>query len=663
MEMLAKASLTSMSTVILTVSVLLLVSLCESQQKYRVCVTEKSNHKIYTKYCPLLDKPGSKVTCVFGHSRLDCLRKVLDGKADFGVFEAEDIVVASNYKNPDVLIVNEIRALNTTYEYEVLPIVRKSANITRISQLKGKNFCHSGYGYEPDWTTVISQYFEAQVVTPVCDPDLSTVENLLKSSSQYFKAACKAGPWVPDNKLDTKLKQTYSNLCKLCGNPSDCSVNDKYWGSSGPLYCLTDGGGDVAWAKFATIEYHFGINGGNPVAPPDEYNFLCADNRLTPLDKPEDCAWLARPWATVLSRRKTAEGVQKIMSFLKDVEYLSWKWALEELLEIHTQTIVALNQMMVPEDYLRKAPGFLSANTVTNCKPSGNVRICTRTSAEMNKCDLLQKAASAYGIKPQLECLLGQTSESCMKAVQTDIADVVITQPDDLHAGRKEFALKPLLYEYTKNINRIQRVAAVVPINSPIKRINDLRGKKACFPVYDGIGWNSIFTALKDKGLLPSSCSSVEALGEFFSESCVPGINKTHNFRESLQTLCDGDRYSGEVGAFQCLIDGKGEVAFIKLNTVKENTDNDNTSHVNLQSKNFRPICLEDQAEECYLTWATPGQDVTYHFEEYTSLQQFDRSYDKLIEELPQCSSAHRPTFMTSYLTAMAILLLLLMSF
>jgi len=35
----------------------------------RICVTEKSNNKKYTKYCPILEKSGSKATCVLGHSR------------------------------------------------------------------------------------------------------------------------------------------------------------------------------------------------------------------------------------------------------------------------------------------------------------------------------------------------------------------------------------------------------------------------------------------------------------------------------------------------------------------------------------------------------------------------------------------------------------------
>jgi hypothetical protein len=43
------------------------------------------------------------------------------------------------------------------FEYEVFPVVRKSSNITRISQLQGKKFCHTGYGYQPLLSKVISE--------------------------------------------------------------------------------------------------------------------------------------------------------------------------------------------------------------------------------------------------------------------------------------------------------------------------------------------------------------------------------------------------------------------------------------------------------------------------------------------------------------------------
>ena len=52
----------------------------------------------------------------------------------------------------------------------------------------------------------------------------------------------------------------------------------------------------------------------------------------------------------------------------------------------------------------------------------------------------------------------------------------------------REFGLRPLLYEYTKNLRSVHTVAAVVHINSPIKHVEDLKGKRACFSVYNGVG-------------------------------------------------------------------------------------------------------------------------------------------------------------------------------
>jgi hypothetical protein len=52
--------------------------------------------------------------------------------------------------------------------------------------------------------------------------------------------------------------------------------------------------------------------------------------------------------------REAAESVQQILSLLKTSQPQTWYWALEELLEIHAQTIVPLDSMMVPDDYLQK---------------------------------------------------------------------------------------------------------------------------------------------------------------------------------------------------------------------------------------------------------------------------------------------------------------------
>jgi hypothetical protein len=58
----------------------------------------------------------------------------------------------------------------------------------------------------------------------------------------------------------------------------------------------------------------------------------------------------------------------------------------------------------------------------------------------------------------------------------------------------REFSLTPLLYEYTKNLRSVHTVAAVIHTNSQIKHIEDLKGKRACFSVYNGVGEYEAFT-------------------------------------------------------------------------------------------------------------------------------------------------------------------------
>ena len=81
-------------------------------------------------------------------------------------------------------------------------------------------------------------------------------------------------------------------------------MNDKYFGRVGTLYCLTDGAGDVAWARLPDIQYHFGmLVEGAGTAPAEDYSYLCVDDKLVPLNDSENCAWLSRPWPAVIVRR------------------------------------------------------------------------------------------------------------------------------------------------------------------------------------------------------------------------------------------------------------------------------------------------------------------------------------------------------------------------
>ncbi|XP_063235650.1 transferrin-like isoform X2 [Bacillus rossius redtenbacheri] len=592
---------------------LLALAAARGQETYRICVVEKFNStKKASTYCTVLDEKGSQASCVLGQSRLDCFRKITKNKADFAVFPAEDILAASHYGSDEVAVTNNIRVFSKQpFQMQVAAVVRKAANITYMSDLRGQKFCHPGYGYSTDdWT----QLFEQEVVPQRCEQALTVAENRLKSSSEFFKSACKAGPWAPDQAVDRRLKERYHNLCALCDDPDACATTDKYWERRGPLFCLTDGVGDVAWARLDDIDLHFGISSHvEPVTAAKDFSLLCPDGRQEPLDTPQHCTWMSRPWPAVVARKKVTQSIQKLISSLQDAKPHSWQWALLHLVESFNQDIVPLDKIMPLEDYLHQAPGFLKAYSLPACRPPRTVRVCTRSNVEAAKCRMLAQAAQALGVWPDLACVPGVSAEECALSVQEGNADVTVTLPQWQHVARRKYKLKPLLFEFSPDTSALYEVAAVVKAGKGIRNIQDLKGKKACFPSYDGVGWNTMVSLLKNNGLLTKSCPFSAALGEFFSEACVPGLNATSN----MNSLCPSEinnTFAGEAGAFKCLASGKGDVAFISMNTVKKYTDGNSKEAwaKDLKSAEFRPLCTNGSSPACFLSWATPGQVMVY---------------------------------------------------
>lgn len=108
---------------------------------------------------------------------------------------------------------------------------------------------------------VILQYFEERVAPSNCEEGLSLYEDRIKTTSDFFGYACKAGPWVANLQDDARLKQDYSNLCALCDN-TDCRAGEKYRGTGGSITCFKDKVGDVLWARYKEAKNLLQVKGG-----------------------------------------------------------------------------------------------------------------------------------------------------------------------------------------------------------------------------------------------------------------------------------------------------------------------------------------------------------------------------------------------------------------
>ncbi|XP_052892070.1 transferrin-like [Anopheles moucheti] len=561
----------------------------QPSKQLRVCIVEGSgNYKKGTQNCPTLEKT-SNIRCVYGLDRLDCLRKIHKGTADFAAFYPEDFL-AARWAGVDMLVTSELRFHAEHFEYQIVVVVDNEAEINTARELRGSKFCHPGHGLKNHWTAVLADYFETRLTPRDCEEDLSPVESRLKSVASFFGPSCRAGPWVPDPAEDRRLKKKYPSLCQLCYNSYQCAIGDKHWGRRGPLYCLTSGAGEVAWARLDDVRSHFGFSGLVAEANPTEYSFLCPDGHLQPLNTRKPCVWVSKPWPAVAAKSKVATEVQDLVSNLTHDDVNSWQNALLMLLETYHVNITTLDTVIPVDDYLDQAVGFQDAYNNPGCSPSRSIVFCTKSLLELYKCSWLQEVASVYGVEPGFQCIRTDSLDQCMTKVRSKDADLVIVDQDNAMRAQRDYGLRSTLHEYSSNALHKYLIVAVVARNAGLRSGYDLRNRRACFPQYEGAAHTAVMTALRNH--------SIGNVRDFFSESSC-------NWKRTSRC---SSVYDGDAGAMRCLQDGIADVAFVSYETFKSMKNSAQAK----QQENWTIFCPFNKPVKhnalCYLGWTSVGR-------------------------------------------------------
>ncbi|XP_027812820.2 melanotransferrin isoform X2 [Ovis aries] len=215
------------------------------------------------------------------------------------------------------------------------------------------------------------------------------------------------------------------------------------------------------------------------------------------------------------------------------------------------------------------------------------VRWCTISDPEQQKCSDMSKAFQQAGIQPSVLCVQGTSADHCVQLITAQEADAITLDGGAIYQAGKEHGLKPVVGEvYDQEIGTSYYAVAVVKRGSQVT-INTLKGMKSCHTgINRTVGWNVPVGYLVESGRLSvMGCDVLRAVSDYFGGSCVPGAGET-SYSESLCRLCRGDstgegvcdkspleRYYDYSGAFRCLAEGAGDVAFVKHSTVLENTD------------------------------------------------------------------------------------------
>ncbi|KAF7485492.1 lactotransferrin [Marmota monax] len=576
------------------------------------------------------------LSCVRKNSYLQCIQAIAKNKADAVTLDGGLVFEAGQdpYKlRPVAAEVYGTEAKPRTYYYAVA-IVKKGTGF-QLNQLQGRRSCHTGLGRTAGWNVPIG------ILRPFLNWE-GPPEPLEAAVARFFSGSCVPGA---DG-------VRFPNLCSLCvgtgGNKCAASSQEPYFGYSGAFKCLRDGAGDVAFAKESTV-----FEDLPDEAERDKYELLCPDNTRKPVDQYKECHLARVPSHAVVAR--SVDGKEDLIwEFLHQAQEKFGKNKSPEFQLFGSPKgqkdllfkDTALGFLRVPPKIdagLYLGYGYFTAiknlreREADTAARQRQVVWCAVGTEEQRKCTTWSDVSGST-----VTCASAPTTEDCISLILKGEADAMSLDGGFIYTAGK-CGLVPVLAENHQSqenkdsdcVNRQPEgylaVAAVRKSDTDITW-NSLKGRKSCHTaVGRTAGWNI------PMGLLFNQTGSCK-FGEFFSQSCAPGSDPTSN----LCALCIGDekgehkcvpnnkeRYYGYTGAFRCLAEKAGDVAFLKDVTVLQNTDGKNTEAwaKDLKLDDFELLCLDGtrkpvtEARSCHLAVA-PNHAVVSRKDKAAHLEQ-----------------------------------------
>ncbi|CAN9503436.1 unnamed protein product [Ophioblennius macclurei] len=549
-------------------------------QKLKWCVTSD----VELRKCADLAHVAPAFACVKRENSKDCIAAIKAGEADAITLDGGDIYVAG-LKNYDLqpIIAEDYGSSSDTCYYAVA--VAKKGTQFGLRDLRGKKSCHTGLGKSAGWNMPIGTLVSMNVI------EWSGIEDkpVEEAVSNFFLASC--APGAPQN----------SKLCEICKGDCSKSHNEPYYDYAGAFQCLADDAGDVAFVKHLTV----------PDSEKSKYELLCTDNTRAPIDNYRSCN-LARVPAHAVVTRKDPQLAAAIWGNLSEVQgfnlfssdayrpskNLMFKDSTERLVQLppNTDSFLYLGaQYMSVIRSLAKEP--------TPGAASSAIRWCAVGHAETSKCDMWS-INSVVNDASSVECQNGATVDECLKKIMRKEADAMAVDGGQVYTAGK-CGLVPVMVEryaddqcgFSQGEASAYYAVAVVKKSSGVTWEN-LQGKRSC---HTGMGrtagWNVPMGHIHQR---TQSCN----FANFFSSGCAPGADPNSPFCSQCkgsgkavgdEAKCKAsadELYYGYAGAFRCLVEDAGDVAFIKHTIVDENSNGRGPAWArDVRAEDYQLIC------------------------------------------------------------------------
>lgn len=232
----------------------------------------------------------------------------------------------------------------------------------------------------------------------------------------------------------------------------------------------------------------------------------------------------------------------------------------------------------------------------------------------------MAQAFSQASIRPSLKCVTSTSAEACVQKLQNNEADALSMSGSEIYKQGKTASFKIAGGESKADGTGATYFAVIVvkKTNAGIN-INNLAGKKSCHTGKGRTaGWNMPLGYFIDQGYMSAmNCDISRGVGDLFSASCIPGATEPGD-PASLCALCHGndagnnkcawsteERYFGYEGAFRCMAENTGDVAFIKHTTVPENTDGNGPTWAHVYKSTDYELLCRDGTRAPITDWKT----------------------------------------------------------
>lgn len=193
------------------------------------------------------------------------------------------------------------------------------------------------------------------------------------------------------------------------------------------------------------------------------------------------------------------------------------------------------------------------------------VRWCVTNPCEMKKCERMAMKFK-YEVSPEMNwsCVMASCKESCMEEIRSERADIMTAEGEDIYIAGKRHHLIPIMFEkedhedipdYKTKFAEFEgpdgtlkhySIVLVKKTDQLIESFQDMEGRKSCHSGVDTTAsFKSPVCSLIEKGVIQRTGNVYESAGEFFEESCLPGVqndkyNPNMTNPESLCKLCKG---------------------------------------------------------------------------------------------------------------------------